>query len=1199
MEKKREINIIFILLLFLSSISFISASLGAKVEINPSGSVYGHELLWKANVTGDFDEQGIAIYADGIVYVNSVTFGNISALNATTGEQIWSYPTNLDWDGFGGPAYYAGIIYDAFGRLYAFNSTTGEIIWNTPVTPSSLNQNVNFNEKYIVAVSYVAHTIQVYNRTNGQYIWHASQGTSIFSEPLLYGDYLIVACNGGGTADLVAYNMSNNGSIIWSTDTSYGFLDSSPILYNNIIYIGDRNLQSYYLNNGSNQRSSAALSTSSVSSTPSTHDGVIFIGTKDDNSKLFAHYVNGTSKWNFSDNGAFGTEDCYNQPAISNGMVFFNTKANNIGNMYAVNETDGSLIWKYPLNEDVYGYTSIAQGNVYVVTDDYHLYAFDFGVGSGNWTLIGHDTNRTGYCSDCLTEWQNIRVNCTSSGNITCTVTNSYDHTVSANITRSGTKYNWYNSSGSLVETDSGNYVVELSSDESQTFTLENTGTLFECVDIVSPGVYNLTNDIFIPLISSACINITTSNVTLDCQGNKIISNLSYIQNAYGIFSYGNSNITIKNCNISGFYTANLFFQNINQSRIDNLTTCCGNTDGVYIDQSYYNNFTNITSYNNSVAQFMLYRSYYNFLERINVYGSRAVSVLAGGLTVYTSQYNNLTSINSSLNSLNGVLFYSTARYNNLINSTISSNNGSGIRVESSRNNLVVNSTIENSTLYGVYMVSSYTNSIYNNLFNNSVNFYSSSNSSAYANTLNTTKKLGLNIHNQSNPYIGGNLWAAPNGTGFSETCPDLLRDGFCDNVKFIDTGSSWINDSLPLSNKFRNNLTAPIVNLVYPLNKGDTDGNITFIYNVSAVLDIMNCSLIFENTLNQTNSTPIFVDTSENFTLSNLDIGKYSWRINCTDYGNNRSTSSIGYFAIIGASSFSGNTTDLTQVEDISNITNFVIEEPTYGRINFTESVNLSDGADLDAIINISSNRIEINSTAFPGLNKSARLSLYSLTYTNPRVLKDGTLCLDCTEISYSGGTLIFDVNSFSVYSTEESPVVDSVETDDSSNLSGSSTAYNLENKNYSLMLRKGLNVVFYLGGSLHSMRVIEINETLKLNISNVVISLGINETKKLNLTSKDYYNFEIHLKEIKNSLAYVSINKINEEIVTEELPSGENVEPSNFTTGVNNFTDYFKEISDEEILAFAIAIFVLFLILWRVAHKKIHPPVKKKKKR
>ena len=74
-----------------------------------------------------------------------------------------------------------------------------------------------------------------------------------------------------------------------------------------------------------------------------------------------------------------------------------------------------------------------------------------------------------------------------------------------------------------------------------------------------------------------------------------------------------------------------------------------------------------------------------------------------------------------------------------------------------------------------------------------------------------------------------------------------------------------------------------------------------------------------------------------------------------------------------------------------------------------------------------ISFNRIKINSSALPVLNKSAKLVLYNLTFTNPRILRDGSVCpLDiCSRKSYtSNGTLTFTVTGFSVYSAEETPI-------------------------------------------------------------------------------------------------------------------------------------------------------------------------------
>jgi len=48
----------------------------------------------------------------------------------------------------------------------------------------------------------------------------------------------------------------------------------------------------------------------------------------------------------------------------------------------------------------------------------------------------------------------------------------------------------------------------------------------------------------------------------------------------------------------------------------------------------------------------------------------------------------------------------------------------------------------------------------------------------------NTSKTAGTNII--GGPYIGGNFWANPSGTGFSETCSDADVDGICDSSYWL-----------------------------------------------------------------------------------------------------------------------------------------------------------------------------------------------------------------------------------------------------------------------------------------------------------------------------------------------------------------------------------------------------------------------------
>ena len=62
-------------------------------------------------------------------------------------------------------------------------------------------------------------------------------------------------------------------------------------------------------------------------------------------------------------------------------------------------------------------------------------------------------------------------------------------------------------------------------------------------------------------------------------------------------------------------------------------------------------------------------------------------------------------------------------------------------------------------------------------------------------NTWNTTRQSGINIIGGS--FLGGNFWANPDGTGFSQTCKDVNGDGICDKSYILDANNI---DYLPLA---------------------------------------------------------------------------------------------------------------------------------------------------------------------------------------------------------------------------------------------------------------------------------------------------------------------------------------------------------------------------------------------------------------
>ena len=110
-------------------------------------------------------------------------------------------------------------------------------------------------------------------------------------------------------------------------------------------------------------------------------------------------------------------------------------------------------------------------------------------------------------------------------------------------------------------------------------------------------------------------------------------------------------------------------------------------------------------------------------------------------------------------------------------NNTIS-NCDVGIELEEGCSVGIINNTIISSAECGIFDKENNGHKrIYNNYFNNSLNVRFVPGEGG--NTLNSSLASGSNI--VGGPYIGGNFWAKPDGTGFSQICVDLDRNGIGD----------------------------------------------------------------------------------------------------------------------------------------------------------------------------------------------------------------------------------------------------------------------------------------------------------------------------------------------------------------------------------------------------------------------------------
>ncbi len=331
-------------------------------------------------------------------------------------------------------------------------------------------------------------------------------------------------------------------------------------------------------------------------------------------------------------------------------------------------------------------------------------------------------------------------------------------------------------------------------------------------------------NRIIAPLDPTGRNSLIAIDVEHDVMYNKIIGN--YILNSPIELPNGaHWNTTVENNTIEystfvlGTYGIHLFYprnDTIRNNLIKNASVGIFNiaTNNTCIcDNTIYNAFIGIAEGSQSFTDFGK-KSYYNLTNNIvsgntiHVIGVPGLppQVISSGIYLFRDNPNalvsNITIVNNTVEALSpnvgaGVVLYGVT--DTLVgNNTVSGTNTglvlsatTNFRVESNNLYPLLNGTFINGSTNGVLagnvisassfslvLNSSSSIAIYNNILNstNGVKFTGSYNFI----TFNTTKTRGSNI--VGGPYIGGNFWAKPDGSGFSETCQeDENKDGICD----------------------------------------------------------------------------------------------------------------------------------------------------------------------------------------------------------------------------------------------------------------------------------------------------------------------------------------------------------------------------------------------------------------------------------
>jgi outer membrane protein assembly factor BamB len=226
--------------------------------------------------------------------------------------------------------------------------------------------------------------------------------SSISSSPCIR-DTILYFAEDKGDETFLALNLLT-GDLLWKK--KLGDISSSPQIDQDKIFIGSNSGLLWAFNRESGEKIWEFKTEDAVLSTPATDGKILCFGSGDDN--LYAlDKDNGELKWKFKAEGSI-----YSSPAIkvenpalrqaqggeqsrtTNGMnrmvhtnggddkVFFGSVD---GYLYALKIEDGSLIWKFKTDGDIYSSPAVAESLVYIGSNDYFMYAVDLSTGKLRW----------------------------------------------------------------------------------------------------------------------------------------------------------------------------------------------------------------------------------------------------------------------------------------------------------------------------------------------------------------------------------------------------------------------------------------------------------------------------------------------------------------------------------------------------------------------------------------------------------------------------------------------------------------------------------------------------------------------------------------------------------------------------------------------------------------------------------------------
>ena len=268
-------------------------------------------------------------------------------------------------------------------NFYAVDAASGTLLWKYSSTAPFTYSSPTF-ENNTVYVGGIDNYVYAFDAPTGTIKWQTALGsTGIESDAVVLNGTVYVGCND----DYLAAIDAINGAIKWRFSTG-GNISASPTVANGTVYFGCSDNKLYAVDSATGKlKWSFATGAMINQSGPALVNGVIYVGSRD--GYLYAvDALSGKQKWRFS---AGGISLEQSSPTVANGIVYIGSwydiaTFSHKGSLYAVDATTGQLIWEKLQNTGISSSPCVANGRLYITTDDLNIYALDATSGATLWS---------------------------------------------------------------------------------------------------------------------------------------------------------------------------------------------------------------------------------------------------------------------------------------------------------------------------------------------------------------------------------------------------------------------------------------------------------------------------------------------------------------------------------------------------------------------------------------------------------------------------------------------------------------------------------------------------------------------------------------------------------------------------------------------------------------------------------------------